>query len=282
MPVRKWTDLVFKVSRQVRPVKSVFDSAIPVVARPIEPHGHAPNSPLSLVVLLDDRLVRSAPADTCSTALARCTSRLLLIDGHNDYPWALRETRSGARPGQARHPQAAAVDHDGHPPAEGRRRRRTVLVGLLAGRAPGPGGRHRHARADRHRPPDDRASIRRRSSWRSRPTTSSGFTSRARSRRSSAWRAATRSTTRSPTLRMFYRLGARYMTLTHTKNTPWADPHRHAEAQRPVAVRRAGRPRDELARACWWISATSRPTRWRMRSGSSQAPVIFSHSSRAR
>ena len=36
-----------------------------------------------------------------------------LIDGHNDYPWALREN-AGARPRQARHQQAAAVDHDRH------------------------------------------------------------------------------------------------------------------------------------------------------------------------
>ena len=40
-------------------------------------------------------------------------------------------------------------------------------------------------------------------------------------------------------LRMFHRLGARYMTLTHSKNTAWADSCTDvAGLERPVAVRR--------------------------------------------
>ena len=68
-------------------------------------------------------------------------------------------------------------------------------------------------------------------------------------------------------LRMFYRLGARYMTLTHTKNTPWADSCTDdAGVERPVAVRRAGRARDELARHARRSLARLAATRWRMRS----------------
>ena len=54
------------------------------------------------------------------------------------------------------------------------------------------------------------------------------------------------------TLRQMYALGARYMTLTHSQNVPWADSATdQAEAQRPVDVRRGGRAGDEPARACW-------------------------------
>ena len=81
-------------------------------------------------------------------------------------------------------------------------------------------------------------------------------------------------------LRMFYRLGARYMTLTHSKNTAWADScDRHAGVERPVAVRRGGRARDELARHARRPVAHVSPDTMDDAIRVSAAPVIFSHSS---
>ena len=157
--------------------------------------------------------------------------------------------RSGARPRQARHPRQPAVDHDRHPAPQGGRRRRAVLVGLRAGR---------------------RCRDRPRSPPRSNRSTSS-----------IAWCGSirTRSSSRSPPrdVERIHKAGqdcvadrhggrpldrqlARQPADVPSPRRALHDDHaleqhrvgrrrdRHAEEQRPVAVRRRGRPGDELAR----------------------------------
>jgi membrane dipeptidase len=81
------------------------------------------------------------------------------------------------------------------------------------------------------------------------------------------------------TLRMFHRLGARYMTLTHNKHLPWAD----CAAEKPVlgGLSPFG---EEVVREMNWLGmlvdlSHVSPDTMADALGVAQAPVIFSHSS---
>jgi membrane dipeptidase len=81
------------------------------------------------------------------------------------------------------------------------------------------------------------------------------------------------------TLRMFYRLGARYMTLTHSRNTPWAD----SATDDPVhgGLTEFGR---EVVREMNWLGmlvdlSHVSPQTMHDALDTAVAPVIFSHSS---
>jgi hypothetical protein len=70
---------------------------------------HAPIPVASALVVLSMTAVQPRPT---TSARARAAQDVALVDGHNDYPWALREHDPAPRSRQARHPQAAAVDHE--------------------------------------------------------------------------------------------------------------------------------------------------------------------------
>ncbi len=80
-------------------------------------------------------------------------------------------------------------------------------------------------------------------------------------------------------LRMFYRLGARYMTLTHSKNIPWAD----SATDTPV-VNGLSPFGEDVVREMNWLGmlvdlSHVSPDTMADAIAVSQAPVIFSHSS---
>jgi membrane dipeptidase len=80
-------------------------------------------------------------------------------------------------------------------------------------------------------------------------------------------------------LRMFYRLGARYMTLTHSKNTPWADAA--TDTPQHGGLTPFG---EEVVREMNWLGmlvdlSHVSPDTMRDAINVSAAPVIFSHSS---
>lgn len=80
-------------------------------------------------------------------------------------------------------------------------------------------------------------------------------------------------------LRMFYRLGARYMTLTHSRNTPWADAATDTPAHGGLTA--FG---EEVVREMNWLGmlvdlSHVSPETMADALRVSEAPVIFSHSS---
>lgn len=82
-----------------------------------------------------------------------------------------------------------------------------------------------------------------------------------------------------PTLRLFYDLGARYMTLTHTKNTDWADSATDAPAHRGLTDFGKEVIR-EMNRLGMLIDLSHvSPAVMETVLAISEAPVIFSHSS---
>ena len=119
-----------KIDRHLRPVKSEFQPHV-ICRRPSASELLAALASGDNCVIHVDQSCADRPSARCRRALpgAGCRRALLerarallkrspLIDGHNDYPWALRE-KGRARSRQARHRQAAAVDHDRHPAPAG-------------------------------------------------------------------------------------------------------------------------------------------------------------------
>ena len=201
-----------------------------------------------------------------------------VIDGHNDWAWELQALPRLLR----RRPPGPARDAHRHRPAPRRPRRRAALERLRRGPAPG-------TRAAKSR-------SRRRSSRSTGAPARGGVPGRLRARavgrgrrgrpRLRPHRLPARCGGRAQhrrlpgVLRMLAALGVRYLTLTHNRNSTWAD----SATDEPVA-RRAHRPRPRLhpraepARACSSTCPTSRATTMHAALDVATAPVIFSHSS---
>ena len=158
-----------------------------------------------------------------------------MIDGHNDLPWAIRESEDAPRDVPA---------YDLRRPTPGH----TDLARLRAGRVGGqfwsvyiPGDikaaglRPGAARADRHRAPGDRPLSR--GAWPSRPPPwrPRRAMQRGQDRLASSGMEGGHAIENSlGALRAFYDLGVRYMTLTHNVTLDWADAaNDDREARRP-------------------------------------------------
>ena len=172
------------------------------------------------------------PIDRATQArIDRILKRTPLIDGHNDLPWALREDFEmrvdGLQADSARRTPPLMTDmarlRDGP-------RRRTALVGLYFGDDHRRRRGSHDARADRRRPPADR---RLSASDLALARTADDMVRIHRSGRIGSMLGAeggNQMAESMASLRQYYDLGVRYMTLTHNQTTR-VGRQRHRRAQ---------------------------------------------------
>ena len=181
----------------------------------------------SLTWSLVDRLPPASDAVTPSDAALEHARKLLrstpLIDGHNDLPWAIRESKTAPRDVEAYDLRQTTPGHTDLA------RLKQGEVGAqfwsiyIPGEIKDSGYRAGPARAVRHRPPHDRDAIP--TGWRSRspPTISSATSSGSRIASLLGMEGGHAIENSLGALRAYYELGARYMTLTHNVTLDWAD-----------------------------------------------------------
>ena len=233
---------------------------------------------LTLALLLAVPLMQSQPPDPALVQRARALlERSPLIDGHNDYPWALRETAGR---------DLAKLDITTPQP--------TIMTDIPRLKAGGVGGQFWsvYVPVELQGQAAVTATLEQidivHQMMRKYPDTFElALTAADVERIFKKGRIASligmeggHSIDNSlAALRMFYRLGARYMTLTHSKNTPWADSCTDVPASNGLSP--FG---EQVVREMNWLgmlvdlSHTS-PDTMADAIRVSQAPVIFSHSS---
>ena len=205
-----------------------------------------------------------------------------LVDGHNDLPWEYRkrveEPLRQDRPAERHLAARAAAPHRHPAPAQGAASAASSGRSTCRSRSPGPDAVQAmmeqidvvHRLAERYpdtfemaRTADDIVRIHKAGKIASLIGMEGGHSIN----------------NSLAVLRQLYAAGARYMTLTHSKNTDWADSATDApQARRPHPLRRGGGARDEPPRHAGRPLARLAET-MKDALAVSQAPVIFSHSS---
>ena len=231
---------------------------------------------LTLLTLPTATMTQTPQQDALLARARALHKQVPLIDGHNDYPWALRENAARDLDKlDITKPQPTIMTDIAR--LQGRRRRRSVLVGV------------RRRPTTRRRSPStlEQIDIVHRMMRKYPETFELALTADDIERIFKQGKIASligmeggHSIDSSlGALRMFHRLGARYMTLTHSKNIPWAD----SATDTPV-LNGLSPFGEQVVREMNWLGmlvdlSHVSPDTMEDAIRVSEAPVIFSHSS---